>query len=86
MQPIPMALLKKFEHYIEEDIIEKLKSDLAVFENCPLNIKQRIWKQDESFFQQTMISLLNDYHHDEALQLLALNLRPDNYQEMIEER
>ncbi|KAK4511142.1 uncharacterized protein ATC70_012354 [Mucor velutinosus] len=86
MQPIPMALLKKFERHIGEDIIDKLKSDLAVFENCPLNIKQRIWKQDESFFQQTMISLLNDYHHDEALQLLALDLRPDNYQEMIEER
>ncbi|RCI03227.1 hypothetical protein CU098_008761 [Rhizopus stolonifer] len=86
MQPIPMALLKKFERHIEEDIIEKLKSDMTVFDNCPMNIKQRVWKQDESFFQQTMISLLNDYHHDESLQLLALNLKPDSYQEMIEER
>ncbi|KAI8097883.1 uncharacterized protein B0P05DRAFT_461483 [Gilbertella persicaria] len=85
MQPIPMALLKKFERHIEEDIIEKLKSDMTVFDNCPMNIKQRVWKQDESFFQQTMISLLNDYHHDESLQLLALNLKPDSYQEMIEE-
>lgn len=81
-----MALLKKFEKYIGEDIIEKLKSNVAVFENCPMNIKQRVWKQDESFFQQTMITLLNDYHHDETLQSLALNLKPDSYQEMIEER
>ena len=86
MQPIPMALLKKFEKHIGQDIIEKLKSNVAVFENCPMNIKQRIWKQDETFFQQTMITLLNDYHHDEALQQLALNLKPDSYQEMIEER
>jgi hypothetical protein len=86
MQPIPMALLKKFEKHVGEDIIDKLKSNLKVFENCPMNIKQRVWKQDESFFQQTMITLLNDYHHDESLQTLALNLRPDSYQEMIEER
>ncbi|CAO3614012.1 unnamed protein product [Mucor hiemalis] len=86
MQPIPMALLKKFEKHIGEDIIEKLKSNVAVFDNCPMNIKQRVWKQDESFFQQTMINLLNDYHHDEVLQTLALNLKPDSYQEMIEER
>jgi hypothetical protein len=86
MQPIPMALLKKFERYIGEDIIEKLKSNIAVFDNCPMNIKQRVWKQDEHFFHQTMITLLNDYHHDVSLQTLALNLRPDSYQEMIEER
>lgn len=81
-----MALLKKFEKHIGEDIIAKLKSNLDVFHNCPMNIKQRVWKQDESFFQQTMITLLNDYHHDETLQTLALNLKPDSYQEMIEER
>lgn len=86
MQPIPMALLKKFERNIEEDIIEKLKSDVNVFNNCPLNIKHRIWKQDESFFQQTMISLLNGYHHDKELQSLALNLKPDSYQETLQER
>ncbi|GAA5806260.1 cofactor of BRCA1-domain-containing protein [Helicostylum pulchrum] len=86
MQPIPMALLQKFEKYIGEDIIERLKSNLSVFDNCPMNIKQRVWKQDEHFFQQTMINLLNDYHHDSSLQTLALNLRPESYQEMIEER
>ncbi|KAI8365513.1 cofactor of BRCA1-domain-containing protein [Blakeslea trispora] len=86
MQPIPMALLRKFEKHIGEDVIEKLKSNMTVFDNCPMNIKQRVWKQDESFFQQTMISLLNDYHHDESLQTLALNLKPDSYQEVIEER
>lgn len=86
MQPIPMALLKKFERHIEEDIIEKLKSDLDVFANCPLNIKQRIWKQDESFFQQTMIGILNEYHHNEDLKEIALNLKPDSYQETLQER
>ncbi|KAI9472246.1 MAG: cofactor of BRCA1-domain-containing protein [Benjaminiella poitrasii] len=86
MQPIPMALLKKFERYVEDDVIEQLKSDMAVFENCPMNIKQRVWKQDESYFQQTMISLVNSYHHDEGLQSLALNIKPDNYQEIIEQR
>lgn len=86
MQPIPMALLKKFERFVGEDIIEKLKSNRAVFNNCPMNIKQRVWKQDEQFFHETMITLLNDYHHDVSLQTLALNLRPDSYQEMIEER
>ncbi|KAI8090045.1 uncharacterized protein BX664DRAFT_240731, partial [Halteromyces radiatus] len=85
MQPIPMALLNKFERHIEDDILEKLKSDLTVFENCPLNIKKRIWKKDESFFQQQMLGMLNDYHHDEGLQLLAMNLKPDSYQEVIEE-
>ncbi|KAG2195363.1 hypothetical protein INT47_004471 [Mucor saturninus] len=86
MQPIPMALLKKFERFVGENIIEKLKSNRAVFDNCPMNIKQRVWKQDEQFFHQTMITLLNDYHHDVSLQALALNLRPESYQEMIEER
>ncbi|ORZ25245.1 cofactor of BRCA1-domain-containing protein [Absidia repens] len=86
MQPIPMALLNKFERHIEDDILDKLKSDIAVFENCPLNIKKRIWKKDEAFFQQQMLSMLNDYHHDEGLQSLAMNLKPDSYQEVIEER
>ncbi|KAI7900306.1 cofactor of BRCA1-domain-containing protein [Cokeromyces recurvatus] len=86
MQPIPMALLKKFERHIEDDVIEQLKNNMAVFENCPMNIKQRVWKQDESYFQQTMISLVNSYHHDEGLQSLALNIKPDNYQEIIEQR
>ncbi|KAI8344275.1 cofactor of BRCA1-domain-containing protein [Chlamydoabsidia padenii] len=86
MQPIPMALLEKFERHIEDDILEKLKDDLMVFENCPLNIKKRIWKKDETFFQKQMLSLLNDYHHDERLQALAMNLKPDSYQEVIEQR
>jgi hypothetical protein len=86
MQPIPMALLKKFEHHVEDDIIEKLKANLDVFQNCPMNIKQRVWKQDESFFQSTMLSILNDYHHHEVLQSLAMNLRPGSYQELIEDR
>ncbi|KAI8888564.1 hypothetical protein K501DRAFT_240060 [Backusella circina FSU 941] len=86
MQPIPMALLQKFEKYVQDDIIEKLKANLAVFSNCPMNIKQRVWKQDESFFQSTMISILNDYHHNDELQNLAMNLKPGSIQEMIEER
>lgn len=86
MQPIPMALLKKFERHVGEDVIEKLKSDMNVFANCPLNIKQRVYKQDEAFFQQSMLPLLNSYHHDETLQKLAINLKPDSYQEVIEQR
>ncbi|ORE04595.1 hypothetical protein BCV72DRAFT_12606 [Rhizopus microsporus var. microsporus] len=86
MQPIPMALLKKFERHVEEDVIAKLKSDMNIFANCPLNIKQRVWKQDEAFFHQSMLPFLNNYHHDEALQKLTVNLKPDSYQEVIEQR
>ncbi|KAI9308217.1 cofactor of BRCA1-domain-containing protein [Cunninghamella echinulata] len=86
MQPIPMKLLEKFERQIDDGILEQLKGNLAVFENCPLNIKKRIWKDDEHFFQQQMLGMLNDYHHDERLQTLAMNLKPDSYQEVIEER
>jgi hypothetical protein len=32
MQPIPMALLEKFERHVDDDILEKLKDDVAVFE------------------------------------------------------
>lgn len=55
-------------------------------QNCPLKIKQRIWKQDEAFFQSQVLELLNEYHHDEDLQRLAMNLRPDSYQELLTER
>ncbi|KAL0076970.1 hypothetical protein J3Q64DRAFT_1647090 [Phycomyces blakesleeanus] len=85
MQPVPMALLKKFEKYVDEDILSSLKNDEEVFENCPLNIKQRIWKQDEGFFQGQMLNVLNDYHHNERLQALAMNLKPESYQGVIEE-
>ncbi|KAI8370436.1 uncharacterized protein BYT42DRAFT_502423 [Radiomyces spectabilis] len=84
MQPIPMALMEKFEKHITDDTLEQLKANLTVFEQCPLNIKQRIWKQDEGFFQQQMMSILNEYHHDDTLQALAMNLKPDSYQEVIE--
>ncbi|CAO3681186.1 unnamed protein product [Rhizopus stolonifer] len=33
-----------------------------------------------------MLSLLNSYHHDEALQTLAVNLKPNSYQEVLEQR
>ncbi|KAI9027163.1 cofactor of BRCA1-domain-containing protein [Phycomyces nitens] len=86
MQPVPMALLKKFEKYVDEDVLASLKDNVEVFENCPLNIKQRIWKQDEGFFQGQMLNVLNDYHHNERLQALAMNLKPESYQSVIEER
>ncbi|KAF7728910.1 Cofactor of BRCA1 [Apophysomyces ossiformis] len=73
MQPVPMALLGKFEKYVDDDTLQKLKNDLAVFE-------------DESFFQQQMLGMLNDYHHDDMLQALAMNLKPESYQEIIETR
>ncbi|KAI7861575.1 cofactor of BRCA1-domain-containing protein [Spinellus fusiger] len=86
MQPIPMALLKKFEKHVSEEVLSQLKSNPNVFENCPLNIKQRLWKQDEVFFQEQMLTVLNDYHHNEQLQTLAMNLKPESYQGIIEER
>lgn len=57
-----------------------------LIQNCPLKIKQRIWKQDEAFFQSQVLELLNEYHHDVDLQRLAMNLRPDSYQEVLTER
>ncbi|KAI8986002.1 cofactor of BRCA1-domain-containing protein [Pilobolus umbonatus] len=86
MQPIPMALLKKFERYVSDDIISQIKANITVFENCPMNIKQRIWKEDELFFQKTMMSVLNSYHYDDDLKNISLNLQPSSYQEIIEQR
>ncbi|KAG0172363.1 Cofactor of BRCA1 [Apophysomyces sp. BC1034] len=86
MQPVPMALLAKFEKHVDDTVLEKLKNDPAVFEHCPITIKRRIWKQDEMFFQQQMLGILNDYHHDDMLQALAMNLKPDSYQEITEAR
>ncbi|KAI9323386.1 cofactor of BRCA1-domain-containing protein [Dichotomocladium elegans] len=86
LQPIPMALLKKFSEHIDQDVLDQLKNDQEVFQNCPLNVKQQIWKQDETFFQVQVLSMLNEYHHDEELQKLSMNLRPDSYQEVLTER
>ncbi|KAI8979320.1 cofactor of BRCA1-domain-containing protein [Mycotypha africana] len=86
MQPIPMALLQKFEPHIDDEILNKLKADVDVFKNCPWNIKQRIWKGDENFFHQAMVSLLNEYHHNEELQQLAMNIKPGDYNDLIHQR
>ncbi|CDH53519.1 negative elongation factor b [Lichtheimia corymbifera JMRC:FSU:9682] len=86
LQTIPMTLLRKFVSDIKQETLDQLKDNPKVFQNCPLKIKQRIWKQDEAFFQSQVLELLNEYHHDEDLQRLAMNLRPDSYQELLTER
>ncbi|KAI9494828.1 cofactor of BRCA1-domain-containing protein [Zychaea mexicana] len=86
LQPIPMALLEKFASYLDQDTLEALKQNLDVFEQCPVNVKQRIWKQDESFFQEQILQMLNMYHYDDDLQEAAMNLRPDSYQDVLSTR
>ncbi|ORX55586.1 hypothetical protein DM01DRAFT_1334977, partial [Hesseltinella vesiculosa] len=86
MQPIPMALLEKFGAQVDESVLLKLKDNPAIFDNCPMNVKKRIWKKDETFFQQKMLIMLNNYHHDERLQKLSMDLRPQAYQHVFSER
>ncbi|KAI8147809.1 cofactor of BRCA1-domain-containing protein [Fennellomyces sp. T-0311] len=86
LQDIPMALLRKFVEHVDQSVLDTLKQDLEVFDRCPVNVKQRIWKQDESFFQEQILQMLNMYHHDEALQQNAMDLRPDSYQDILSQR
>ncbi|KAI9263158.1 cofactor of BRCA1-domain-containing protein [Phascolomyces articulosus] len=86
LQPIPMALLRKFASMLEQDVLDMLKQDSDVFEQCPVNVKQRIWKQDESFFQEHILQMLNMYHYDDDLQEVAMDLRPDSYQDVLSTR
>ncbi|KAI7851635.1 cofactor of BRCA1-domain-containing protein [Circinella umbellata] len=86
LQSIPMTLLKKFASHIDQDVLDTLKQNLEVFEQCPVNVKQHIWKQDESFFQEQILQMLNMYHYDDDLQEIAMNLRPDSYQDVLSTR
>ncbi|GAB5593379.1 hypothetical protein Unana1_08279 [Umbelopsis nana] len=86
LQPIPMALLKRYPDKVEDDVLNKLKEDPALFEQCPMNIKRRIWKADEAFFQTHLLRYFNTYHHDNALQLMLKNSKPERVSEVLKER
>jgi hypothetical protein len=51
-----------------------------------MNIKRRIWKSDEAFFQTHLLRYFNTYHHDSALQLMLKNSKPERVSEVLKER
>ncbi|CAM0136287.1 hypothetical protein VKS41_006909 [Umbelopsis sp. WA50703] len=86
LQAIPMALLQRFPDKVEDDVLQMLKDDAAIFEQCPMNIKRRIWKSDEAFFQTHLLRYFNTYHHDAALQNLLKSSKPERIGEVLKER
>ncbi|KAG2187642.1 hypothetical protein INT44_005332 [Umbelopsis vinacea] len=86
LQPIPMALLERYPDDVNDDILKMLKEDPALFEQCPMSVKRRIWKSDEAFFQTHLLRYFNTYHHDTKLQLMLKNSKPERVSEVLKER
>ncbi|OZJ04009.1 hypothetical protein BZG36_03623 [Bifiguratus adelaidae] len=86
LQRIPIALLSKYPDLASDEELRDMVQNADIFDACPMAMKRRIWKADLALFQQHMLTLLNNYHHDEHLQLISRDMRVGGVVAMIRDR